>query len=104
MMLLPLENETFFVQHLLDSSENIAAIQSFTVGQESGGAALTLSGLCLCGDHALGPEIGYASAETTPSLAAYFSRSSAGISKVSIACSAVMDSLRISLRRSRSWP
>ena len=37
MMLLPLENETFFVQHLLDSSENIPAIQSFTVGQESGG-------------------------------------------------------------------
>ena len=36
MMLFPLENKTFYVQHLLDSETDIEAIKQFSVGQQSG--------------------------------------------------------------------
>ena len=35
-MLFPLENETFYVQHLLDDETNFLKVQSFSVGQQSG--------------------------------------------------------------------
>ena len=36
MMFFPLENGTFYVQHLTESTENLSAIKSFAVGQQSG--------------------------------------------------------------------
>ena len=36
MMLFPLENETFYAQHLLDAESNVSDIEAFAVGQQAG--------------------------------------------------------------------
>lgn len=74
MMLISLDNDTFFCQRLLDTNENISAIQDFFVSQPTGkGLEMYLKNVAIAEEQASSARTYLIKSKRTREIAAYFS-------------------------------